>query len=110
MKKIYIAGPMRGHKHYNFSAFDDAEQYLKAQGYFPISPAQLDRMYEGWYPAPPEDIDFTPGDYRRMIRRDLNAILDDCEAIYLLKGWENSKGAQLEKALAVFLGLEILYE
>ena len=44
------------------------------------------------------------------------ALADDCEyicrnatAIALLPGWENSKGARAEHALAVALGLECIY-
>lgn len=110
MKKptIYVAGPMRGHAHFNFPAFDKAEAQLRAEGWHVISPAQIDRLMEGYDPYPPEGQVFTQADYRRMMLRDLTAIAESCDAIYLLPGWENSKGAQVEKAFANFLGLEIL--
>lgn len=43
MKKIYIAGPMRGHELYNFPAFDAAEARLRRLGYDVVNPAALDR-------------------------------------------------------------------
>jgi hypothetical protein len=33
-----------------------------------------------------------------------------CDAIYMLKGWEKSKGASLEHHIAKELGLEIYYD
>jgi len=38
------------------------------------------------------------------------SMLEMCQAIYMLKGWENSIGAQLEYIYAKNLGLEIYYE
>ena len=43
------------------------------------------------------------------LRGDLE-ILSRCDAIYLLKNWSRSEGAQKEYALARRLGLEIYYE
>lgn len=37
-------------------------------------------------------------------------LLMDCDAIYLLKGWEDSKGARIEKELAESLGYRIIKE
>jgi hypothetical protein len=36
--------------------------------------------------------------------------LTQCHAIYMLRGWESSKGARAEHAVAVWLGLEIIYQ
>ena len=40
---VYVAGPMRGKKFFNFPAFDDAKEDLESQGFSVISPADLDR-------------------------------------------------------------------
>jgi len=108
-KKIYVAGPMRGYEHFNFPAFDSATDRLRGLGYLVISPAEMDRSYEGWWPFPPEDVVFERHDYIRFMTRDL-AALSVCDAIYLLPGWEKSKGARVEKAYAEFLNLEIIYQ
>lgn len=34
----------------------------------------------------------------------------ECDGIYLLRGWENSRGARLEKLIADGLGMLILYQ
>ncbi|MHB1850453.1 MAG: DUF4406 domain-containing protein, partial [Acidimicrobiales bacterium] len=41
--RIYIAGPMRGVKDWNFPAFDAARDLLVAAGWEVVSPADLDR-------------------------------------------------------------------
>jgi len=108
--KAYIAGPMTGHSHFNFFTFDLVEARLRDKGYIPVSPAQIDRTMEGWGEFPPTT-GLTLADRKNFIRRDLNAILeldpDHGDAIFLLPGWQNSKGAQAEYALAVFIGIEI---
>ena len=42
------------------------------------------------------------------IKRDVEALLE-CDAIYMLPGWKNSKGAVAEVAVADWLGLEKRY-
>ena len=108
-KKIYILGPMRGKENYNFDAFDKARDFLTEIGFMPISPADLDRFYENWEMYPPEG--FVPSKelMRDMIMRDLEAV-STSQAVYALKGWEDSKGSAVEMALAKFLDLEIIIE
>ena len=38
------------------------------------------------------------------------AALVQCDAIYLLKGWESSKGTRLELEVALALGLDVIQE
>lgn len=107
--KFYVAGPMRGYKNFNFDAFDSAANDLRAMGHVAISPTDLDRVHEGWVDYPPDDL-VVDGDLkRRCITRDLMAIME-CDALYMLPGWENSLGAIAEHSLATFLGLEIYEE
>ena len=47
--------------------------------------------------------------YDLVMRHDVN-ILMKCNAIYMLKDWEKSKGAKLENSLANFFKMEVLYE
>lgn len=112
-KKIYIAGPMRGLPEYNFPAFDAAKKELEAIGWEVVSPADLDRQ-AGFDPSSlPWDFDWDtlPANFslHDAIERDVHA-LKQCQAIYLLEGWKDSKGAQAEKALAEWLGLEVGYQ
>ena len=112
--KIYIAGPMRDnekakYKHYNFDEFDRIEFMLIAQGHKVVSPAKIDRLFEGWDKYPPEGFITTKEDAARFLQRDLNAI-QGCDAIFLMQNWSYSKGVELELAYAHALGLTILYE
>lgn len=116
MKTIYIAGPMRGIKHFNFPAFDAAKERLLLEHYHAeiISPADLDREIGFDETAFPADYDWI--DLKKIgfsiadaVDRDVAAI-KRCTAIYMLNGWEKSKGACAEKALAEWLGIEVMYE
>ncbi|WP_084613906.1 DUF4406 domain-containing protein [Nakamurella lactea] len=88
--RVYISGPMTGIPGLNFTAFNDAEVRLKAAGYGVSNPA-----------AKGEIDGFTWSDYLRVDLRELTT----CGGIYLLPGWENSKGACLEYHVAKELGL-----
>jgi len=47
---------------------------------------------------------------RSALRRDMVAICEECTAFYMMSGWEKSKGANAELALARALGIKIFYE
>ena len=113
MKTVYIAGPMRGIREFNFPMFDDMRDYLESIGWDVISPADLDRSI-GFDPRSlPDDYDWN--DLKKIgfkladaVKRDADALCK-CDAIAMLPGWENSKGAVAERAIAMWLGLEVLY-
>lgn len=113
-QRIYIAGPMRGHKHFNFPAFAEAAKTLSSDGYTVVSPAQMD-IEAGFDPyALPDDYDWQDLDIigfslRDAVIRDVSAIVN-CDAMYMLRGWESSRGARAERALAEWIGLEVLEE
>ena len=114
-KTVYIAGPMRGYTHSNFPAFDGARDLGESLGWKVISPADLDRA-EGLDPSKNPGIvneaGLSPTGLRGFANRDLNALLglraEDGDAIALLPYWQGSRGARMEHAAAVFLGLAIL--
>jgi nucleoside 2-deoxyribosyltransferase len=98
--KIYIAGPMRGIKDFNFPAFFEAEKILKKKGYDVWNPARKDKE-EGFNPR--------KGNAQNMkyyMTRDLPALLK-CDAICLLPGWEHGKGACIEADVALAGGLKV---
>lgn len=101
LMKIYLAGPMRGYKDWNFVAFDEAEQKWRAAGHQPFSPAQLFRSMDYSHDSG-EDRDHV----LHAIQVDL-ACLYAAEAIALLPGWEHSRGATVELALALYLNLPV---
>jgi hypothetical protein len=108
--KTYLAGPMRNHACFNFPAFDAAAADLRRQGITVISPAEIDRR-DGFEPAAlPDNWDWRilpeGFDLRLAVKRDIETLVT-CDAIHLLPGWENSKGARAERAVAEWLGLGI---
>lgn len=94
---------MRGYPLYNFPAFDEAEQRCREAGHNPVSPASLDRAF-GFNEETDEE---TPELMGHFFWRDCAAIYA-CDAVALLPGWEASRGARMEKAIAEFLSLPVL--
>lgn len=93
----------------NFDRFDEVRDYLKSQGHKPVSPADIDRLFEGWDMYPPGDFSPNKEDVARYMERDMNAIRG-ANAIYMMTGWEHSKGSRNEKAYAEFLGKQVIIE
>jgi hypothetical protein len=108
LPRCYIAGGMTGYPDWNFPAFFAAADYLRDQGYEPVNPAELD-CAAGYTLEKLKQL--TPEEFREFLKgaakRDLDA-LQGCDAIYLLTGWEKSKGAKAEKAVAEWLGLDVM--
>lgn len=117
--RIYVAGPMSGRPLWNFPAFFAAEAHLRRQGWDVVNPARVDEelgdVTIDWLDV--EGSEFWIADvrladtfdFRKVIERDLD-LIDGCTAIYLLKGWGSSLGAQIELDRAHRLGLQILLE
>lgn len=110
-KRIYIAGPMSGIKNFNFGAFDQAEVDLNDinPDWNVINPANIDRAFgfEGLGMDGTEKM--SKEEIGTMMARDIEA-LSNCDAIYLLMGWNKSRGANIEKAFADMVGMEVMYE
>jgi hypothetical protein len=47
--------------------------------------------------------------WREYMNISIEALLD-CDSIFMLHGWGNSRGANIERTLAISLGLEDFYE
>jgi len=100
--KIYIAGPMKGWPDWNYPAFNAAEARLRAAGASVVNPAALGAKY-----GSPAEIDADPQKMDALVLEELQA-LGTCEAIYLLPGWQWSRGARKELQLALSRGLSII--
>jgi hypothetical protein len=113
-ERVYIAGPMRGIKDFNFPAFYVAAAKLEAAGHHVFNPAERDDDQYGKEAAIGDgDLDVAAAEHGFSLREAMSA---DCEwictqgtAIFMLKGWENSLGAIAEHALAKALGLRLWY-
>ena len=111
---IYVAGPMRGYENYNYPAFDYRAKKLDEMGWTVINPAELDRN-EGKPMSDPmafsPETNYADHEFmRQALKRDMDALCDDCTAIYMMANWEESRGAKAEWHLAKALGLDIFYE
>lgn len=91
-KNIYISGKITGVE--NFAEiFASKEQELTQQGHNVFNPAKHPDMFS----------------WQQFMELDLKA-LSFCDSIYMMNGWETSRGAKLELEEAKKLGLEIIYE
>lgn len=94
MKRVYISGPMTGLPDFNYPAFKAAAELLRAKGIEVENPAEN--------PIP------DCGSWAGYMRFALVQICR-CDAVFMLPGWEKSKGARLELHVAQQLGLQVLY-
>ena len=111
MTKIYLAGPMRGIKDFNFPLFHAAAKALREQGHEVFNPAEAEEAQYGVGFAKSEGgffADIPHFDFREALERDCSMILGWAEAIALLPGWEKASGAQAEYLLAKAIGLRII--
>lgn len=96
---IYIAGSISNNGTLPDAAvverlalFDVAETALKTHGYTPLNPARRGKVEgKSWL------------SYMRDSLRDIA----DADGIALLDGWEDSRGAQIERELAHDLGIPV---
>ncbi len=92
-KIIYIAGKITGDKNYK-RKFNKAEKMLKGRGFETLNPAKL--------------ID-PKKEYDEQMK-DCLMLIDKADTIYLLKDWQDSKGAKIEKDYALNTGKVVWYE
>jgi hypothetical protein len=114
--KVYLAGPMRGIAEFNFPAFHAYATQLRAQGHEVFSPAEKDNERHGTdisknNPTGSEHVAVKDHGFnlREALCIDLTFICHHADAVAVMPGWENSKGAKVEKATAEALGLQIIY-
>lgn len=119
---IYISGPMRAYDGFNFPAFFLAEEVLR--GWFPdadiCNPAREDVVRFNLREMLDEDptgltagrwlkekAHFGEAELRDALGRDLAYITAHCDLLVLLPGWEDSSGANAEKAAAEAIGCQV---
>ena len=87
--KVYISGPMTGIPEFNRPEFDRAADRVRAAGHEPVLPAP-----------------YVDGkSYEEYLRDDIRMLLD-CDGIYMLPGWQESKGAKIEHMIALACGID----
>jgi hypothetical protein len=113
-QKVYIAGPMRGYKDFNFPAFDKAATMLRKKGWIVFNPADKDRKTYGKGINKSDTGDLKDAEnkgfsLRTALKEDTEFLCLHADAIALLPGWEKSLGATAEHALAQALGLRMIF-
>lgn len=92
-KAIYIAGKISGDPEYK-DKFMKAEEYLtKTKGYeVVLNPSKLPEglTYEDYFPI-------------------CFAMIDAAKAVYMMLGWEESRGANRELGYAIGKGYEVIF-
>lgn len=89
--KIYIAGKVTGEpKHSCALKFATAQKELEKQGYEVVNPIEVVGDFNA--------------DWKTAMRKCIKALMD-CDAIYMLPDWHDSKGAKIEHSLAIDLSL-----
>ncbi len=92
--RVYISGPIAGDEHH-LEKFNAAQFKLEDKGYSVINPAVATLFL-------PEDLD-----YEEFMQIDL-AMLETCDVIFMLKGWQQSRGANREYGYALAKGMKII--
>lgn len=108
--RVFLAGPMAGCIEWNFPAFDETARSLRRDGFEVFSPAERDRD-AGFDPTEmdgTEDLEALGFDLRAAMKANLAWICDHADAVALLDGWEQSRGAIAEVALAQALSLPMM--
>ena len=93
-QRVYISGPMSGIEHHNYPTFHEVTKKWRDRGWFVQNPAELggQNMDQPW---------------ENFIRTDLIILMQCCDAIALLPGWEHSCGGRIELAIAKAMRLNI---
>lgn len=94
--KVYIAGKVSGLPRDEIDRkFNESAKMLVKQGHEPFNPTVL-----------PDYEDVPHDDYMHVCY----AMIDICDAVYMQKDWQSSKGARLERQYAFDWDKQIVYE
>jgi nucleoside 2-deoxyribosyltransferase len=99
MTRAYVAGPMTGLPRFNFDAFEEACDLLRAHGFHVTSPHEMD-LANGFDP----ERDGAAFDLNAALEEDIAAVAAS-DVVALLPGWEDSPGTMVEILIAEACGI-----
>ena len=109
---VYVSGPMTGRPQFNYPAFRSCAAAFRAADYTVYDPTE--RIAECGVPLDTSDMDGTERlspevfDLRKAFAEYAAFITTQADAIVVLPGWEDSKGAVGEVMLARAIGLPVI--
>jgi hypothetical protein len=93
-RKVYVAGKVTGlPKDQVKDKFNKISKRLMNLGYHVVRPAAVYDDSKAWGESIKNDI-------RKML---------DCDELHMLPDWQESRGAQLERDIALRLGMQVVY-
>jgi len=100
IKSLYLSGGISGVQDYK-SKFSRAHALASGCGFAVISPVLIGKLvnYKMRKKGQPQWADYM---------RACIAVLSFCDTIAMLPGWEKSKGARIERRIALDLGLDVI--
>jgi len=103
----YLAGPMSGIPKFNYPLFFDTAAKLRKEGHLVVNPAEQDtpEVMREVLASETGDITKLNGpSWGQFLAHDVKLVADSVDAIIVLPGWQNSKGACTEVFIATLLG------
>ena len=92
-KKVYICGKVTGLPYHEVTRkFGEAHLKLLQQGYLPVNPLAV---VNDWHMP-----------WEQAMRLCIKALMD-CDAVYLLHDWQQSKGAKVEHQICMQVGIAV---
>ncbi len=100
--RVYVSGAISNRIRANrVRVFAEAAERLRARGHEVVNPLDQQPSINGGLDG--------KAFWRAAMRLDLRRLVT-CSAIFMLRGWRNSRGARLERSIAQRLGMHIVYE
>lgn len=94
--RLYLSGPMTGLPEHNFKAFQEYATKLRTEGHTVIDPSENDAGH-------------VRQDRKYYLKTDiLHLLTSDLDAVCVMPGWKDSKGATLEVMIAKEMEIPIL--
>ena len=95
-KKVYLSGPITGMSNKNIEEFEKYEEKFRNLNFEVVNPHKLHTKEE--------EEKYT---WSQFMKVDIKAMMD-CDFVAVLKGWEKSKGANLEVYIARNIEMPII--